>query len=135
MALWGPIRPIMVGGLLAVGFLDEHRVIVGSHDGLGVFEASSGVRLDRVRDPDGDYGRYRESPPSACTPTPTAIIEFRSRGYGAAISQTPRRTGGHAGVCLPEQAWSVPRAPRSRSLTTKNSERVSSLLNGRCCRD
>ncbi|MFG1620525.1 hypothetical protein [Kribbella sp. NPDC049227] len=65
MALWGPIRPIMVGGLLAVGFLDEHRVIVGSHDGLGVFEAISGVRLDRVRDPDGDYGWYRESPPSA----------------------------------------------------------------------
>jgi hypothetical protein len=55
----------MVGGLVAVGFLDALRVLVGSHSGLGVFEASSGVRLDRVADPDGDYGWYRDSPPSA----------------------------------------------------------------------
>jgi hypothetical protein len=65
MTQWGPIRPITVGGLVVVGFLDELRVIVGSHDGLGVFEASSGLRLARVGDPDGAYGWYRESPPSA----------------------------------------------------------------------
>ena len=65
MARWGPVQPIMVGGLLAVGFLDEDRVIVGSHNGIGVLDAGSGARIDRVGDPHGDYAWYQESPPSA----------------------------------------------------------------------
>ncbi len=50
---------------MAVGFLDEHRIVVGSHSGLGVFDAGDGARLDRVEDPDGDYNWFRESPPMA----------------------------------------------------------------------
>jgi hypothetical protein len=65
MAQWGPIRPIPVGGLVAVGFLDEHRIVIGSHSGLGVFDARDGTRLDRVEDPDGGYNWLRESPPRA----------------------------------------------------------------------
>jgi hypothetical protein len=65
MAGWKPIRSIAVGGLVAVGFLDEHRIVVGSHSGLGIFDADSGARLDRVEDPDGKYAWFRESPPTA----------------------------------------------------------------------
>ena len=65
MGQWGSIRPIAVGGLVAVGFLDEHRVIVGTHSGLGVFDAGDGTRLDRVEDLGGDYTWFRDSPPMA----------------------------------------------------------------------
>lgn len=50
MSEWGSIRVIPVGGLVAMGFLDERRVVVGSHCGLGVFEAATGTVLDRVAD-------------------------------------------------------------------------------------
>jgi hypothetical protein len=65
MARWGPVRPVVVGGLVAVGFLDEQRVIVGSHSGIGVIDAGSGDRIDRVPDPDGSYEWFSEPPPSA----------------------------------------------------------------------
>src|SRR4051812_11689368 len=65
MMQWGSIRSLGVGGLVAVGFLDERRVVVGSHSGLGIVEAGTGVVLDRIADPDGMYGWYRESPPAA----------------------------------------------------------------------
>ena len=65
MSRWGPVRSIPVGGLVAVGFLDERCVVVGSHDGLGVFEANSGARLDRVSDREGDYVWFQEAPPLA----------------------------------------------------------------------
>jgi hypothetical protein len=54
-----------VGGLAAVGFLDERRIVVGSHSGLGVFDPTDGTRLDRLEDPHGDYVWLRESPPMA----------------------------------------------------------------------
>lgn len=65
MTDWGSIRAIPVGGLVAVGFVGEDRVIVGSHSGLGVFHAATGVVLGRVADPRGDYDWFRESPPTA----------------------------------------------------------------------
>jgi hypothetical protein len=63
MAHWEPIRPISVGGLVAVGFLDEYRIVIGSHSGLGVLDARDGTLLARVEDPDGDYNWLRGSPP------------------------------------------------------------------------
>src|SRR3954468_7538085 len=65
MMQWGSVRSLGVGGLVAVGFLDARRVVVGSHSGLGIVEAGTGVVLDRIADPDGIYGWYRESPPAA----------------------------------------------------------------------
>ncbi|GEB14909.1 hypothetical protein GUY44_01345 [Pimelobacter simplex] len=64
MPAWSPIRTIPVGGIVAVGFLDEERVAVGSHAGLGVFDAAGGARLDRVPDIPGEYPWHRDSPPS-----------------------------------------------------------------------
>jgi hypothetical protein len=41
-----------VGGVLAVAVPDEVRVVVGSHAGIGVFNATTGERILRVRDND-----------------------------------------------------------------------------------
>ena len=65
MTGWGSIRSIPIGGLVVVGFLDERRIVVGSHSGLGVFDAREGTRLDRVADLDDDYAWFREAPPVA----------------------------------------------------------------------
>jgi hypothetical protein len=65
MADWGAVRPIAAGGLLAVGFIDEHRVIVGSHNGVGIIDASSGALIERVPDVEGSYEWFSETPPSA----------------------------------------------------------------------
>ncbi len=65
MADWGPARPVIVGGLLAVGFIDEQRVIVGSHSGASIIEASSGALIERVPDAEGSYEWFSEPPPSA----------------------------------------------------------------------
>ena len=65
MTPWGTIRAIPIGGLVAVGFLDESRVMVGSHSGLGVFDVETGTLLDRVGDSCGDYDWFQESPPTA----------------------------------------------------------------------
>lgn len=65
MASWGPVRPVAVGGLVAVGFIDEQRVVVGSHNGLGVIDASSGARIGMIADIEGSYPWARGDPPSA----------------------------------------------------------------------
>lgn len=57
---WGLTVTVAVGGLVAMGFLDEDRVIVGSHDGTGVFSAVTGERLERERIE--DYGWYQGDP-------------------------------------------------------------------------
>lgn len=59
------LDPVMVGGLVAIGFLDEDCVVVGSHDGLGVIDTATGALVNRVADPGGDDAWFRESPPSA----------------------------------------------------------------------
>jgi len=41
-----------VGGVLAVGVPDERRIVVGSHAGVGVFDATTGERVYRSRDND-----------------------------------------------------------------------------------
>lgn len=49
---WSRILWTGVGGVLAVGVPDELRVVVGSHAGVGVFDARTGERVLRVRDND-----------------------------------------------------------------------------------
>lgn len=65
MADWGPVRPVAIGGLVAVGFVDEGRVIVGSHSGLGIIDASSGTLIERISVVARSYGWFSETPPSA----------------------------------------------------------------------
>ena len=65
MAVWGPVRPVMIGGLVAVGFIDEQRVTVGSHSGLGIIDAPSGTMVERISDLAGSYDWFSETSPSA----------------------------------------------------------------------
>ena len=65
MTDWGAIRVVPVGGLVAVGFLDERRIVIGSHSGLAIFDAATGTVLHRVADPGREYGWFQESPPTA----------------------------------------------------------------------
>lgn len=64
MASWSPMRPVAVGGIVAVGFVDEGRVLVGSHSGVAIVDALSGEPTDRTADGDGSYEWFTESPPS-----------------------------------------------------------------------
>ena len=64
MASWGPVHSIAVGGLVAVGFLDEERVLVGSDSGVAVVAADTGERIGRAEETDGSYGWFTEQPPS-----------------------------------------------------------------------
>lgn len=62
------MRAVAVGGLVAVGFLDEARVIVGSHSGIAVVDAMSAEKLGRIVDLDGTYPWFTQVPPSAMWP-------------------------------------------------------------------
>ena len=53
--------PAPVGGVVAVGFLDEDRIIVGSHSGVGVFDVHTGARIERTYDE--NYNWYQGDPP------------------------------------------------------------------------
>ncbi|GAB3077684.1 hypothetical protein GCM10027053_47690 [Intrasporangium mesophilum] len=53
-----------IGGIVAVAFDGEAAIAVGSHSGLGVFDARTGELLERVPDTEGDYGWHQADPPS-----------------------------------------------------------------------
>jgi hypothetical protein len=61
MQEWTAI-PVAIGGVVAVGFLDEDQVIVGSHSGTGVFDVHTGARTGRTYDERYDW--YQSDPPS-----------------------------------------------------------------------
>jgi hypothetical protein len=63
--VWGPVRPITIGGLVAVGFVDEQRVVVGSHSGLDIIDAPSGTMVVRISEVAGSCEWCSETPPSA----------------------------------------------------------------------
>ena len=60
MQQWRAI-PVAAGGVVAAGFLDEDRVIVGSHSGTGVFDVHTGERAERTYDEGHDW--YQGDPP------------------------------------------------------------------------
>lgn len=53
-----------IGGIVAVAFDGEAAIAVGSHSGLGVFDARTGELLERVPDAEGEYGWHHADPPS-----------------------------------------------------------------------
>lgn len=59
------MRPITIGGLVAVGFVDEQRVVVGSHSGLDIIDAPSGTMVVRISEVAGSCEWFSETPPSA----------------------------------------------------------------------
>jgi hypothetical protein len=85
---WSPVIPLGVGGVLAVGFLDTLRLIVGSHSGLGVFDARTGALLERIHDEDGDYGWHQDDPPSIRYPGPEGTVLVPAAGlWGGQLDQ------------------------------------------------
>ncbi len=123
MAAWGSVRAIRVGGIVAVGFLDEQRVIVGSHDGLGVVDAATGALLDRVADPHGDYAWLREDAPAMRYSDQAghqdipiaglwggALATETDDGWHCAVDETGARLRGPGGVVIIVADDETPRA-------------------------
>ncbi|MBU2694156.1 hypothetical protein [Pimelobacter sp. 30-1] len=123
MAAWSPVRSIAVGGLVAVGFPDEERVGVGSHSGLGVFDAASGAILARVPDVDGSYDWHRDEPPALVYAddrgqhvVPVAGLwggELATRtadGWSAELTPTGARLAGPEGIVVEIDDHDEPRA-------------------------
>lgn len=75
------MTPMTVGGVVAVGFIDEHRIAVGSHSGLGVFEIQGGHRIERTRD--DKYAWYQGDPPWIRYPGPEGVRLVRAAGLWA----------------------------------------------------
>jgi len=85
MRQWQVI-PVAVGGVVAVGFIDEERIIVGSHSGVGLFEIQSGERVERTHDE--HYGWYQGDPPWIRYPTPEGVRLVRAAGlWGGELDQ------------------------------------------------
>jgi hypothetical protein len=85
MQPWRAIS-IAVGGVVAVGFMDEDRVIVGSHSGLGVFNVHTGERVERTHDE--GYNWYQGDPPFIRYPTAEGVRLIRAAGlWGGDLDQ------------------------------------------------
>lgn len=77
--------PVAIGGVVAVGFMDEDRVIAGSHSGVGVPGVQTGERIERKYDQ--EYNWYQGDPPFIRYPTATAVRLIRPAGlWGGDLS-------------------------------------------------
>ena len=85
MQHWQAI-PAAVGGVVAVGFLDEDRIIVGSHSGVGVFDVHTGARIERTYDE--NYNWYQGGPPYIRRPSAQGVRLIRAAGlWGGDLDQ------------------------------------------------
>ena len=85
MQHWQAI-PVAIGGVVAVGFLDEDRIIVGSHSGVGVFDVHTGARIERTHDE--NYNWYQGDPPSIKRPSVGGVRLIRAAGlWGGDLDQ------------------------------------------------
>jgi hypothetical protein len=85
MQQWCAVR-VAVGGVVAIGFVDEGRVIVGSHSGVGVFDVHTGDRIERTRDQ--DYSWYQGDPPWIRYSTADGVRLVRAAGlWGGDLDQ------------------------------------------------
>jgi hypothetical protein len=86
MQQWRAI-PVAIGGVVAVGFIDDERIIVGSHSGVGVFDPHTGQRLERTRD--DHYTWYQGDPPSIRYPSADGMRLIRTAGlWGGELDQS-----------------------------------------------
>jgi hypothetical protein len=86
MQQWRAI-PVAIGGVVAVGFLDEDRIIVGSHSGVGVFDVHTGERIERTHDE--DYNWYQGDPPFIRRPSAEGVRLIRAAGlWGGDLDQS-----------------------------------------------
>ncbi|MBO0803472.1 MAG: hypothetical protein J2P25_10425 [Nocardiopsaceae bacterium] len=85
MQQWRAIR-VAIGGVVAVGFLDEDRIIVGSHSGVGVFDVHTGERTERAHDE--DYNWYQGDPPFIRRPSADGVRLIPAAGlWGGDLDQ------------------------------------------------
>ena len=85
MQLWRAI-PVAIGSVVAVGFMDEDRVIVGSHSGLGVLDVHTGERIERTYDE--HYNWYQGDPPFIRYPSADGVRLIRTAGlWGGDLDQ------------------------------------------------
>lgn len=77
MQRWHAI-PVAAGGVAAVGFPDEDRVIAGSHSGTGVFDVHTGKRTGRTCDEGYDW--YQGDPPFIRYPSAEGVRLIRAAG-------------------------------------------------------
>jgi hypothetical protein len=81
------VVPVSIGGVVAVGFLDEDRIIVGSHSGVGVFDAHTGERVERTHDE--GYNWYQGDPPFIRYPSAQGVRLIRAAGlWGGDLPQS-----------------------------------------------
>jgi hypothetical protein len=86
MQPWRAI-PIAIGGMAAVGFIDEDRVIVGSHSGIGVFDVHTGERVERTHDE--DYNWYQGDLPFIRYPSAEGVRLIPAAGlWGGDLNQS-----------------------------------------------
>lgn len=94
MAQWEQAASLAVGGLVAIAFWDEATIAIGSHSGLGLVDARTGVTHSRTSDTDGTYAWYQADPPSVRRDGPSGGCCSRRWGYGAARCRPRRMTAG-----------------------------------------
>ena len=86
---WSHAAPVMIGGLVAAGFLDSGRVVVGSHSGLGVFDVRTGERLERIAS--DNYAWHCDDPPSIRYPSASGVRLVPAEGlWGGELDRTTR---------------------------------------------
>jgi hypothetical protein len=67
--------------------MNEDRVIVGSHSGIGVFDARTGERVERTLDE--SYNWYQGDPPFIRYPTAEGVRLIRAAGlWGGDLDQS-----------------------------------------------
>jgi hypothetical protein len=72
---------------VAVGFIDEDRVVVGSHSGVGVFDVHTGEGIERTHD--DDYNWYQDDPPFIRYASPKGVRLIRAAGlWGGDLNQS-----------------------------------------------
>jgi hypothetical protein len=73
---------VAIGGVVAAGFMDEGRVIIGSHSGTGVFDVHTGERAERMHDE--HYSWYQVDPPFIRYPSAEGVQLILPPDCGAA---------------------------------------------------
>jgi hypothetical protein len=78
---------VAIGGVVAAGFMDEDRVIIGSHSGTGVFDVHTGERAERMHDE--HYTWYQAAPPFIRYPSAEGVQLIRAAGlWGGDLDQS-----------------------------------------------
>jgi hypothetical protein len=79
--------PVAIGGVVAVGYMDEDRVVVGSHSGVGVLDVRTGERNERTHDE--EYSWYQGDPPFIRYPSTEGVRLIRAAGlWGGGLDQS-----------------------------------------------